>query len=108
MLNKKAQISETENRGFLLTPLCKKAQIGETMTWLVATLIIVFILVSSVYVAVLLGKAKSLQSFDFKESSEDSFVELQTLKAYEINSENKILIGNWINNLEEENEKQKG
>lgn len=83
----------------------KKAQIGETITWVVATLIIIFILVSSVYIAILLGKTKSIESFDSKKTEDVSLTELQTLQAYELNSENKIQIENWVNNLEKENEK---
>ena len=101
--NKNSQINGGENAKFSLAPLCKKAQIGETMTWVVATLIIVFVLVSSVYFAILLGKTKSL-SYSDKSSIEESFVEVEILKAYELNSENKIQIDEWINFGEKKNE----
>ena len=47
----------------------KKGQIGETMTWIVATLIIVFVLLVSIYVSSLLSKTKNIGSDDF--NSED-------------------------------------
>ena len=38
----------------------KKGQVGETMTWIVATLIIIVVLTISIYVSSVLGEAKSI------------------------------------------------
>ena len=81
--------------------LNKKGQVGETMTWIVATLIIVFLLVSSVYVASLLGETKFVKrSVDSAE--EYSIVNLETSNAYSVLSENKDFIMSWIEEDESE------
>lgn len=79
----------------------KRAQIGETLTWVIATLIIIFILVVFVYASVLMGKAKTINanklSAKFSETkSEISWIEMKTFFAYSINDENKNKIESWI------------
>lgn len=49
---------------------CKKAQAGEAMSWIVATLIIIFLLSVSVYGATLLAK-KKVVSYSDKFRTED-------------------------------------
>lgn len=62
----------------------KKAQIGETLTWIVATLIIIVILVFSIFITFFLGKTKNLskdnRGFSLGES-EDLFV-MKSLSGY--------------------------
>jgi hypothetical protein len=62
-INKKAQISESDKLRFIFSPICKKGQISETMTWVVATLIIVFVLSVFIYSSNIFGKAKQI-TFD--------------------------------------------
>ncbi|MFH1503547.1 MAG: hypothetical protein ABIE36_02730 [Candidatus Diapherotrites archaeon] len=84
--------------------LNKKAQVGETITWVVATIIIIFILLTSVYVSILLGKIKSIKSspkLDLGESSID-WIDVKTEIAYKINNKNKDKIENWISQENEE------
>lgn len=64
MLNKKkAQTGETKNQRFLLAPIfpkTKKGQTGETITWIVATIIIIVLLIFFIYVSSMFGKAKKI------------------------------------------------
>lgn len=51
----------------------KKAQLGETMTWAVATVIIVLILVFSLFISAKMGESKKIQkvfSDDYKHSTD--------------------------------------
>lgn len=79
----------------------KKAQIGETLTWVVATLIIIFILIVFIYASVLMSKVKAINpkrlSIKFTETeSEINWIEVKTIFAYSINDENKNKIELWI------------
>ncbi len=104
--NKKGQKQVFPQHSFL-EKNCK-AQVGETLTWIVATLIIIFILVAFVYASVLMGKAKALNpqklSIKFAETqAEISWVEMKTIFAYSLNDENKNKIETWIGeDLDEE------
>jgi len=64
MLNSRGQISENKNVKFLIAPICKnrKAQISETMTWVVATTAIIVILVLSISIVNLGFKEKSFKT----------------------------------------------
>jgi len=65
MKNPRGQIGEAKNQRFFLAPLdqkLKKGQIGDTMTWVVATLVIVVILGVSVFAATL-SPIKSSREF---------------------------------------------
>lgn len=57
----------------------KKAQIGETMTWVFATLIIIIILSISIYAATLLAKTTK-----FVQYSDVSLLPKENLKTYDI------------------------
>ncbi len=79
----------------------KKAQIGETITWIVSTLIIVFILIMFIYIASAMGKAKSVNpkkiQIKISESNEEiSWIEIKTLFAKIINNNNENKIDEWI------------
>ncbi len=85
----------------------RKAQIGESISWVVATLIIIFVLLIFVYFSVILSKTKSLK-LETKETSEDSssnWIDTKTEIAYQINSANKNKIENWISQENEEQNK---
>jgi hypothetical protein len=76
----------------------KKAQIGETLTWVIATLIIALILVLFVIASSTLGKAKNLTSSKKGEieNSKIDFIKTKTEMAYAINNQNKDKIEEWI------------
>lgn len=78
-----------------------RAQIAETITWVVATLIIIFLLITSIYFSSILGKSKSVNKDDIKISSgEENWIDTKNNLAYTINSENKEKIEIWINGVE--------
>lgn len=81
----------------------KKGQTGETITWIVATFIIIAILVIGIYTASVLGKTKSIKE---KESfiEEEDIIKAETKMAFETINKNKQEINSWIEKEEDENE----
>jgi heme/copper-type cytochrome/quinol oxidase subunit 2 len=80
----------------------KKAQMAETITWVVATIVIIFLLVLSVYFSTILGKGKSVDKEDINIYGEsEDWILVKTSLAYENNVYNKDKINVWIN--EEDN-----
>jgi hypothetical protein len=76
----------------------KKAQMAETITWVVATVIIIFLLVLSIYFSSVLGKGKSVDKENIKISQRnENWIEVKTSLAYGSNSENKENIDIWVN-----------
>ncbi|MBU1129240.1 MAG: hypothetical protein KJ949_01255 [Nanoarchaeota archaeon] len=79
--------------------LNKKAQLSETMTWIVATLVIIVILIIFIFISSSFAKVKNLTTQDLKLSSEGEDVDLFEFKtelAYNLTSEeNKKIIDNW-------------
>ncbi len=75
----------------------KKAQVGETATWIIATVVLVVILIVFLFISISLSKIKSLKA-DIKANSEDTtdWISLKTEMAYSINPENKNRIELWI------------
>ncbi|MEK6832511.1 MAG: hypothetical protein AABY32_00560 [Nanoarchaeota archaeon] len=75
----------------------KKAQIGESITWVIATIILIVVLIIFIYASIALAKTKSLK-FDTKADSEDSvdWINAKTQMAYLINENNKNKIEAWI------------
>jgi len=68
----------------------KKAQLGETMTWVVATITVIFILILSLFLSVKMGEAKEITkvfSEDY-ESSSDLIME-KTIFVYFLLDESK-------------------
>jgi len=82
----------------------KKGQIGESITWVVATIILIVILIVFIYSSIALAKIKSIKP-DVSVDSEDSldWVNSKTQMAYSINNMNKNKIEKWISE-EMENE----
>ncbi|MCK5149779.1 hypothetical protein KAJ87_02545 [Candidatus Pacearchaeota archaeon] len=81
--------------------LNKKAQLGETMTWIVATLIIIVILLIFIYVSSVLSGIKKIGISDLKFDLDEKkdFISSKTTFAYlnkEISEEETKLIKNWI------------
>jgi uncharacterized membrane protein YgcG len=76
----------------------KKAQIGETLTWVVATLIIVLILALFIISSVALGKVKNIASSRKVDTgnSEMDLIKTKTEIAYTLNNQNKNKIEEWI------------
>lgn len=83
----------------------KKAQIGETMTWVIATIIIVVIMSIFIYTSTLLAKTKSVNLPDIKigEKKETDLIPMKISFAYEKTPlEKREIIDKW---LEKQNEK---
>ena len=59
----------------------KKAQIGETMTWIIATIVIVVILIVSIYVTSLLAQTRKVIPYQDFERENDLIME-KSLFAY--------------------------
>ena len=76
----------------------KKAQVGESVTWIIATLIIVMILLIFIYASVILGKTKTIKR-DIKIDSGNlslDWIKIKTEIAYKFNIQNKNKISSWI------------
>jgi len=82
----------------------KKAQIGESISWVVATIILIVILIIFIYASIALAKVKSVK-LDVKEDSDNSvsWIDSKTQIAYSINNNDKSKIEEWISQ-EESNE----
>ena len=90
---------------FLKIKRDKKAQVGGTLTWVVATIIIIFILLIGIFAASVLGKTKYLDlSFNEElKSSGGNWENLKNNMAFEKNSLNKEKIQKWLDNKTLEN-----
>jgi len=80
----------------------KRAQVSDTLTWIVATMIIVFVLLLFIYVSGLLGKAKNLEREIFGVNVEDDssggdLLEKKTEISLNKDSSNRDKIVLWIN-----------
>jgi hypothetical protein len=82
----------------------KRGQVGQTLTWVVATLIIVGVLIFSIIFSVTLAGIKDWSGkkiwgtvgSDLNENSQ--ILETKTILAYELNSENKEQIEEILKN----------
>ena len=74
----------------ILQPKIKKAQIGETMTWIIATIVIIAILIISIYISSLLGEAKSIIPYKDFERKNDLLME-KSLFAYFLADKSQII-----------------
>ena len=86
----------------------KKAQVGETITWIVATLIIIGILLIFIYASVAMAKAKSIKSSEISNqvssqinSGDIGWVEVKNNMAFSREGSNKDRIEGWINEKQE-------
>lgn len=81
----------------------KKAQVGETLTWFISTIIIIFILLVAVYAASILGKARSLSDSGKIDDSEENWIKVKNDLGFENNDSNKEKINLWLekNSLED-------
>ena len=89
-------------------PRYKKAQIGETITWLVATVVIVGILMIFLYVSILLSKTKTINIGNFETSDSDNKTDLlneKTSLAHQLaDDKNKEVIDNILKENGQKNE----
>ena len=102
MLNKRQKNQRFVSYTFLEKK--RKAQVSEIMTWVVATIIILSILLIFVYASSLLAqKTKTIKANDLKIDigKEVDLLETKNLIAFDLASENEEKI---IKNWEEENE----
>jgi hypothetical protein len=74
--------------------LNKKAQIGHTLTWVLATIIIIFVLLIFIFASAGLSKIKFIGVGELKSglNEESSILEEKTNIAYELNNANKEII----------------
>ena len=80
----------------------RRGQTGETLTWIVATLVVIVVLLLTIYVALVLSKTKGLGIGDLKTDNEESFLEMKTSLAHKAaGNDNKNAIDDF---LEDENE----
>jgi hypothetical protein len=75
----------------------KKGQVGETVTWVVATIFLIVILLLFIYASVAMAKAKHLNA-NVKLGSGNSldWASSKTQMAYAVSSLNKNKIQTWI------------
>ncbi|MBU0958360.1 MAG: hypothetical protein KKB31_00300 [Nanoarchaeota archaeon] len=82
----------------------KRGQVADTITWIVATIILIVVLMVFVFIANLLAKTKKIggltDSLDSGGEKEADRVEVKTILAYRLNGLNKFTINNWINESE--------
>lgn len=69
-----------------------KGQIGETMTWVVATIVIIVILIISIYAASLLANTKKTLSYQKEKRESDLLMEKSLFAYFSINDTKKNLI----------------
>lgn len=70
----------------------KRGQIGETMTWVIATIIIVVILIISVYAASLLANTRKTLSYQKEKIESDLLMEKSLFAYFSTNDIKKNLI----------------
>ena len=79
----------------------KKAQISDTLTWVVATIIIVVILLIFIFVSSILAKAKDVSDDVGSKvvggyEKQANWIKTKTELAYAKKSDNKEVINEWI------------
>ena len=79
--------------------LNKKAQVGETMTWIVATVIIIVILILTLYTSAVLSKMKAVK-YDPLTKKIDRVGQKITF-AYNVDSSNAKFIEDWIKEIDD-------
>lgn len=75
----------------------KRGQIGETITWTVATIVLIVLLIIFIYSSIALSKVKNIKA-EVKVNSADTvdWINSKTQIAYTISSVNKNKIQVWI------------
>ena len=79
----------------------KTAQLSDAMTWIVATLIIILILVIFIFASETITKYKSISSLNLigDENSDDTIdiIKMKNSFAFEKNKNNQLKIEAWLN-----------
>jgi uncharacterized protein YpmB len=80
----------------------KRAQVGEFLTWIIATIVLIAVLIIFIYVSSVLSVTKYLKA-NLSDDSEESvdWVTSKTQFAYTISSMNKNRIQGWISEEDE-------
>ncbi len=79
--------------------LSRKAQVGETMSWIIATLIIIGILIIFIYISVLMANVKKINLSDLQSDSkqEINLLSEKTSLAYKLtDNKDKALIDSLL------------
>jgi len=84
----------------------KRSQVGDTMTWVVATIVIIIILGVFLFASNILAEAKNISqrvkgvfSSGQGDYGEINWIKSKTSLAFEVNSQNKGKIEAWINEI---------
>jgi len=84
--------------------LNKRAQLSDAMTWIIATLAIIIILVIFVFASQVIAKAKEISSLKSIEGGssnlEVDLIEKKNAFAFEKNKNNELKIKEWLNENE--------
>lgn len=81
--------------------LSKRAQVSDTMVWIVATLIILFVLFVFIFVSGLLADAKDVVEYSVNVGFSEGHVDIERVSAktefaFDIDSTNKEVIEQWL------------
>ncbi len=79
--------------------LNKKAQVGETMTWIVATVIIIVILILTIYTSSVLSKLKVMKPDGL--TNKVDRLEQKITFAYNVDPSNAKFIEDWIKKIDD-------
>lgn len=80
----------------------KKGQVGESITWIIATIVLIVVLLIFIYASLALSKTKAFKlNMDEEAGNSVDWIDSKTDMAYSINSNNKIRIQNWISKRSE-------
>lgn len=84
----------------MLNNKSRRAQVGETMTWVIATIIIIAALIISVYAASLLAQTKKTISFAKDQGESDLIMEKSLFAYFLVDDTKKNLIYNRLKQQE--------
>jgi len=85
----------------------KKGQVGETLTWIVATLIIISVLFIFIYASIAMAKVKSVGSGEIKSKAQETigkevdWIETKNEMAFARDSSDRVRIERWLNEKQE-------
>jgi biopolymer transport protein ExbD len=75
----------------------RKGQVGESITWVIATIVVIVLLIIFVYASIVLSEFKSLKVNSKKISTGSvDWIDSKTQMAYSISPSNKNKIQVWI------------
>lgn len=75
----------------------KRGQVGESITWVIATIVVIVLLIIFIYASIVLSEFKSLKTSTKKISTGSvDWISSKTQMAYSISSSNKNKIQTWI------------